>query len=130
MDATLSKTLPRLIAPLNDDFVADVEGMGIYHLDQKRYLVASSQGNNSYGVFALDDRNRYLGSFTIDMNLPANIDGVSETDGLEISSLSFGDAFPNGVMVAQDGRNVMPSLNQNFKLVDATQIAQLIRHWL
>ena len=64
------------------------------------------------------------------MNLPANIDGVSETDGLEISSLSFGDAFPNGVMVAQDGRNVMPSLNQNFKLVDATQIAQLIRHWL
>ncbi len=130
VDATVSKALPRLIAPLNDDFVADVEGMGIYHLDQKRYLVASSQGNNSYGVFALDDRNRYLGSFTIDMNLPANIDGVSETDGLEISSLSFGDAFPNGLMVAQDGRNVMPSLNQNFKLVDATQIAQIIRNWL
>ena len=129
ISAAPNKSQPILIASLNQHFVADVEGIGIYHVDKKRYLIASSQGNNSFAVFALDDNNRYLGSFDIGMNLAANVDGVSETDGLEIIASGLGDIFPEGLMVVQDGRNIMPSHNQNFKLVDATPLAELIRSW-
>ncbi|MFQ3235667.1 MAG: 3-phytase [Paraglaciecola sp.] len=123
-------SLPELIAPLSGTFVADVEGMGIYRQDGKRYLVASSQGNNTFGVFALDKGNHYLGSFEITMNLATKIDGVSETDGLEIIATGLGKDLPFGLLVAQDGHNVMPNEAQNFKLVDAQPIAVLIREWL
>ncbi|WP_416306886.1 phytase [Neptunicella sp. SCSIO 80796] len=125
-----SKSQPHLIATINQRFVADVEGMGIYHLDNQRFLIASSQGNNSYGVFALDQDNRYLGSFDIGMNINNGIDGVSETDGLEITSIALGEAFPDGLMVAQDGRNMMPAQPQNFKLISTAGLNKLIRNWL
>jgi 3-phytase len=110
--------------------VSDVEGLGIYQLNEQRFLVASSQGNNSYAVFALDDNQRYLGSFQIGMNLAKRVDGVSETDGLEIISLPLGADYPKGLLVVQDGHNVMPSDQQNFKLVNAEKIVALIEHWL
>lgn len=125
-----TKQLGRLIAITSDTFVADVEGMGIYVMDDQRYLVASSQGNNSFGVFALDQDNRYLGSFQIDMNLDLMLDGVSETDGLEITSLSLGSTLPDGLLVVQDGRNRLPNAPQNFKLVDGKVIKRLIQKWL
>ncbi|MCF2946833.1 phytase [Paraglaciecola aquimarina] len=119
-----------LIAITSDTFVADVEGMGIYHMDGKRYLVASSQGNNSFGVFALDQDNQYLGSFRIDMDLQNRVDGVSETDGLEITQRSLGAVLPDGLLVVQDGRNRLTDAPQNFKLVDGTLVKQLIKGWL
>lgn len=125
-----TKSIAKLIAPITDTFVADVEGMAIYYLNKQRFLIASSQGNNSYAIFALDDNNRYLGSFQIGLNLAANIDGASETDGLDITSVSLGQAFPKGLLVVQDGHNVMPSDKQNFKLVQGTAIAELIQSWL
>jgi 3-phytase len=125
-----TKSLPRLIAAIDDNFVSDVEGLGIYQLNEQRFLVASSQGNNSYAVFALDDNQRYLGSFQIGMNLAKRVDGVSETDGLEIISLPLGADYPKGLLVVQDGHNVMPSDQQNFKLVNAEKIVALIEHWL
>ncbi|MBU2876734.1 phytase [Aliiglaciecola lipolytica] len=130
ISARPTKAGARLIATTSSNFVADVEGMGIYNMGGKRYLVASSQGNNSFGVFALDQNNRYLGSFRIDMDLTAGIDGVSETDGLEITSLSLGANLPDGLLVVQDGRNRLPNAPQNFKLVDGVLIKQLIKQWL
>ncbi|KXI29818.1 phytase [Paraglaciecola hydrolytica] len=123
-----SKSLPRLIAEVGEEFVADVEGMSIYHLDGQRFLVASSQGNNSYGVFALEDNNRYLGSFQISMNLAKAIDGASETDGLDIVSVPLGSEFPHGLLVVQDGHNVMPSDKQNFKLLSGSKLAEFIQN--
>ncbi|WP_158968591.1 phytase [Paraglaciecola sp. L3A3] len=120
----------KLIVTTSDTFVADVEGMGIYVMDGARYLVASSQGNNSYGVFALEQDNRYLGSFKIDMDLEVMIDGVSETDGLEITSQSLGSKLPDGLLVVQDGRNRLVDAPQNFKLVDGKVIKQLLLKWL
>ncbi|MEP4889307.1 MAG: phytase [Aliiglaciecola sp.] len=130
VSAAPSKAAPRLIATTSSTFVADVEGMGIYVMDDKRYLVASSQGNNSFGVFALDENARYLGSFHIDMDFAAGLDGVSETDGLELTSISLGSKLPDGLLVVQDGRNRLPIAPQNFKLVDGKLIKQLLRQWL
>ncbi|MDN4503044.1 phytase [Alteromonadaceae bacterium BrNp21-10] len=130
VSAAPSKQQPRLIAEVNKKFQEDVEGMGIYRIADQRYLVVSSQGINNYAVFALDDHNRYLGSFAIGMNVIDGIDGVSETDGLEVTSVFLGDAFPDGLMVAQDGRNVMPAQPQNFKVVNASALRQQIETWL
>lgn len=125
------KTAPaKLIATVSDTFVADVEGMGIYRMDGKRYLVASSQGNNSFGVFALDQDNQYLGSFQLGMDITVGIDGVSETDGLELTETGLGTDLPDGLLVVQDGRNRLASAPQNFKLVDGSLIKQLIKDWL
>ncbi|MBC3765878.1 phytase [Neptunicella marina] len=124
------QTDPQLIIKTNDTFVADVEGLGIYLLDGQRYLIASSQGNDSYAVFALDKNNQHIGSFTIEANIAAGIDGTSETDGLDITSIAIGSHYPDGLLVVQDGRNVMPTQPQNFKLINATQLKQQILHWL
>ena len=126
--AAPTKSLPRLIAAIDDNFVADVEGMGIYQLNQQRYLVASSQGNNSYAVFALDEDNRYLGSFQVTMNLKKMIDGASETDGLDIVSVSLGQGFEQGLLVVEDVHNVLPSDKQNCKLLRGNKLAQCIQN--
>ena len=54
------------------------------------------------------------------------IDGVSETDGLEVTSAALGPDFPQGLMVAQDGRNIAPEERQNFKFVSWADIIQAL----
>lgn len=110
------------------NFVPDVEGLAIHHATGvSGYLIASSQGDSSYRVFertfAAGQANAYLGSFAIRAGV---VDGTSDTDGIEVVSLPLGPAFPQGVFVAQDGRNTAPgsSGNQNFKLVPWERIAQ------
>lgn len=115
------------IAGLSDSVHADIEGMDIYHVDGKRYLVASSQGNDSYAVYAIDNDFDWLGSFRITADIENGIDGASETDGLAISSVNLGSRYPQGLLVVQDGRNVMPSDKQNFKLVSGSKLAEFIR---
>ncbi|MCW0199747.1 phytase [Sphingopyxis sp.] len=105
----------------------DMEGMGLYAMaGGKGYLVVSSQGNDSYAVFRREGGNAYVGSFRIGADMAAGIDGVSETDGLDVSSLAAGPNFPHGLMVAQDGRNVSPPENQNFKLVPWERVAKAL----
>lgn len=125
VNALPKATEHKMIAGLGGNLVADIEGLAIYRLAGKAYLIASVQGNNSYAVFALPD-NRYLGSFAIGVNRKAGIDGVSETDGLEALSTPLGNALPDGLMVVQDGRNNLPMAPQNFKLVDGRQLRKFI----
>ncbi|WP_339725811.1 phytase [uncultured Paraglaciecola sp.] len=120
----------KLIIQTNQTFVADVEGLGIYRYKEQRFLFASSQGNDSYGVFALDKNNHYLGSFKIGLNLSLGLDGASETDGLAITSYPLGENLPAGLLVVQDGRNRLPMAPQNFKLVDGRAIQLLLDKWL
>lgn len=117
------------MADLNDKVHADIEGMEIYTFDGQRYLVASSQGNDSYAVYAVDDDMRWLGSFRIAPDIEKGIDGASETDGLAISSANLGAGYPEGLLVVQDGRNVMPSDKQNFKLVSGVKLRNFIRQY-
>ncbi|WP_421738866.1 phytase [Caulobacter sp.] len=102
----------------------DLEGVGIYaQAGGKGYLVVSSQGNNSYAVFRREGDNAYVGSFAVIADGATGIDGISETDGLEVTSASLGAGLEAGAFVAQDGRNVSPPENQNFKLVPWSAIA-------
>jgi 3-phytase len=96
------------------NLVPDVEGLAIaYGPDGKGYLFASSQGNYSYAVYRREGNNEFVKKFRIG-NGDA-IDGAEETDGLDVTSANLGPAFPNGVLVVQDGFN--DKGNQNFKLV-------------
>ena len=118
---------PALIATVNEQVHADIEGMDIYRYEQQRYLIVSSQGNSRFAIYALDDNHRLLGTFGVAMNPLAGIDGVSETDGLAATSHNLGPQYPNGLLVVQDGRNVMPAAPQNFKIIDGNKIAQFIQ---
>jgi 3-phytase len=102
----------------------DLEGLTIYYgSDGTGYLIASSQGNNTYAVYRREGDNAYIASFEI---VKGNgIDAVSETDGIDVTAASLGPAFPQGLFVAQDGRND-DDANQNYKLVPWQAIADVI----
>ncbi|MCL6740788.1 phytase [Sphingomonas sp. RB56-2] len=118
-------------APVSIDRIADnpklkddMEGVGLYDLGGGRgYLIVSSQGNNSYAVYRREGENAYLGSFSVIADPAKGIDGISETDGLDVSSANLGPGFEHGAMIAQDGRNMLPVQNQNFKYVPWATIA-------
>jgi len=94
--------------------VGQVEGLTLaYGDDGGGYLMASSQGSNSYALFERDGENAFLGTFTI--GSAGGIDGTDETDGIDVSTADLGPSFPSGVFVAQDGDNDDGA--QNFKLV-------------
>jgi 3-phytase len=113
-------TDPQMNPALKDD----LEGVSIYYgKDGAGYIVLSSQGNNSYALFDRAAPHAYLGSFRVIADSEIGIDGSSETDGLDIISTPLGDAFPFGAFIAQDGRNITPAENQNFKLVPWERIA-------
>lgn len=115
---------PELIIEVDDNLVADVEGMSIYHGTETSYLVVSSQGDDSYVLYSSEAPYEYVGRFNIAMNAAAGIDGASETDGLDVTSAALGSAYPDGLLVVQDGRNVMPAENQNYKLVSWSDISR------
>lgn len=93
-----------IIQPIDQSFFTpDIEGLSIYYGENgEGYLIASSQGDNSFAVFRRDGDNAYLGSFVVGAD--GNIDGVQETDGIDIFSGPL-PGFPFGLMVVQDGSN-------------------------
>ena len=121
-----AKTMVQKIAD-NPAVKDDYEGLGIYDLgDGRGYIVVSSQGNDTYAVYRREGKQEYLGSFAVVADPLRGIDGISETDGLEITSRNLGPGFEHGAMVAQDGRNVMPVENQNYKYVPWESIAKAL----
>src|SRR3546814_17153806 len=65
----------------------DLAGVGIYHLgDGRGYIVASSQGNDTYAVYRLEGGQEYLGSFAVVADPVRGLDGISETDGREVTT--------------------------------------------
>ncbi|OGT73110.1 MAG: hypothetical protein A3H44_02015 [Gammaproteobacteria bacterium RIFCSPLOWO2_02_FULL_57_10] len=108
----------------------DVEGLALYTQRSatgvRDYLVISSQGNDSYVVMEAIAPYRASGAFRIGMGLDDGIDGASETDGLEVSSANLGGIYSEGIMIVQDGRNVMPAEPQNFKLVPWSAVRDVL----
>ncbi|WP_440905669.1 phytase [Catenovulum sp. SX2] len=114
-----------------DVLVDDVEGLSLYAPKNRseKYLVASSQGDDSYVVFDLAKnakKGQVVAKFNIVADVLKGIDGASETDGLAVIAAPLGDLYPFGALVVQDGRNIMPVQPQNFKLVDWRKINGLI----
>ena len=102
----------------------DIEGISIYYgPGEDGYLLVSDQGVNRFNVYRRRGDNAFLGVFRIVADAEAGIDGVSETDGIDVTSANLGPSFPHGVFIAQDGRNITPSERQNFKLVPWERIA-------
>lgn len=107
---------------------ADVEGLAIYRNSSTNgYLVASSQGDHSFHVYDLMD-GAHRGRFLIGPN--RLIDGVTETDGIEVVSTGLHPSMPHGFLIAQDGTNEEPGgriARQNFKIVDWAHIRAALR---
>jgi 3-phytase len=115
-------TQVELVLRAGDVLVADVEGMGIYQGKNKNYLVVSSQGNNSYVILDATAPYKTRGVIRVDLDAERGIDGVSETDGLEVTHANLGGTFGEGMLVVQDGHKVMPEAPQNFKYVSWEKI--------
>jgi 3-phytase len=104
---------PARVAPTDKSrLVADVEGLALAQYGEKGgYLIASSQGADSFIVYRLGD-DAYMGRFRI---VGGATDGTSHTDGIELVLGNMGDEFPGGLFVAQDDDNRPQP--QNFKFV-------------
>lgn len=109
-----------------DLLVADIEGIGVYAGKTESYLVVSSQGNNSFVVMDATAPYSLRGIVRIALDAGKNIDGVSETDGLEVTSSDLGGLFAEGMLVVQDGHKVMPEAPQNFKYVTWEKIRRAL----
>lgn len=119
-----------LIDSIGPHLVADVEGLTIYYSgDTTGYLIASSQGDNSYALYLREGENDFIGRFSIVDG--ENIDGTSETDGIDVCNMNLGGVFSSGIFIVQDGSNNLGSMNsptsyngnQNFKGVPWGNIA-------
>jgi 3-phytase len=91
--------------------VADVEGLAIATQGSRGTLIASSQGSNSYTAYGRGRGNEFRYSFEI---ADGGVDGVEDTDGLDVTTIDLGPGFRHGLLVVQDGSN--DDGNQNFKL--------------
>ena len=100
------------------NLTADVEGVSIYYgANGKGYVIASNQGEDNYAVYRREAPHAFVGKFHVVANEALGIDGSSETDGLDVVSAPLGADYPAGLLVVQDGRNLMPVQKQNFKYV-------------
>ncbi len=96
---------------------ADAEGAALIPVGETGgYLVVSSQSDNTFAVYDLETHS-YVTRLAI---MDGEIDGVTHTDGHDMSVADLGPLFPGGVWVAQDDEN--DSGGQNFKFVDLRDV--------
>ncbi|HEV3363867.1 MAG TPA: phytase [Acidimicrobiia bacterium] len=98
--------------------VADVEGLALVTQPGRNgFLLASSQGDNSFAVYRRGQDHAWLGRREVVDGPTA--DGCSATDGIEAVAANLGPDFPDGIFICQDGRNTAPGSagRQNFKFV-------------
>lgn len=108
----------------NQNIKFDIEGLAIYKsADDDGYIIASSQGNDSYAIFQRKAPHNYVGSLKVVSGV--TIDGSEETDGLDVMNFNFGDQYPKGILVVQDGHNEDNGIAaaQNYKIISWESIA-------
>jgi len=92
-----------LIAKTGDEgpLTADVEGLAIYAGEgpDQGYLIASSQGDNTFAVFDRAAPHRFRGRFQVAHQGTL----IGDTDGIAVQSGDLGGQFESGLMVIQDG---------------------------
>ena len=115
--------------PFTNNISSDIEGLALYKTPEKTILIASSQGNFSFALFEIGDKDKYLTSFIVK---DGEIDGVEETDGLEVINYPISKKFPKGMMVVQDGYNFEnDSLRaQNFKFISLEKIENIVNNFI
>ena len=96
---------------------ADVEGITIYYGSLgKGYIIASSQGNASFKIYERSEPHNYIGSFSIN--------GVTNSDGIDICNIPLNEDFDSGIFLCHNGAGTGPyeqvalNLNQIASVVD------------
>lgn len=103
----------------------DVEGLTIMRDGPNNYLIASSQGDDTYAVFRIEEAGEtYVGRFTITAR--GDIDGVTSTDGIDAWSGPIGD-YPEGLIAVHDDMDEPNRGQQNYKLVDWRDIKRAMQ---
>ena len=116
-DAGSARTLVARVG--EHGLTADVEGLTIYYASgSKGYLIASSQGSDSFKVYDRDGPNAYVA--TIDPRAGV-LGDVGETDGLDVTNLPTSARFPRGLLVIQDGKPLAG--RQSFKFFAWDEVA-------
>lgn len=96
----------------------DIEGLSIYNGADQHLLAASAQGIHRVAVFDLNEETpSCLGLVGIEAG---EIDGVTETDGLDVTHQPLGARFPDGMMVMMDDQNEM--FSTNFKFISMADV--------
>ena len=111
----------------NGNVVGDPEGLALLKTTSNDgYLIASSQGNSTFNIYDRNKPHKFIGSFKITQD--SFIDGVTDTDGLEIVNTYLNDDFPNGLLVVQDGKNTGENTlpKENFKLLSLSEIKKYL----
>ncbi|MEA5618366.1 phytase [Cronbergia sp. UHCC 0137] len=114
-----------------DYLSADVEGLTIYYGENGTgYLLASSQGDNTFVAYTREGNNDFVGRFGVGSN--GEIDSVQESDGADVINVPL-PGFPSGLFVTQDGNNdpavlveddgEIENISTNFKFVPWENIA-------
>ncbi|MDQ1295828.1 MAG: 3-phytase [Actinomycetota bacterium] len=115
---------PASSGPGGEHLSADVEGVTVYHAaDGTGYVLASSQGDNTFAVYERSGRNRYVGSFRIADGVT---DGVQHSDGSTVINVPLGRAFPRGLLITHDGEATPTGADQessNFKYLRWDRLA-------
>jgi 3-phytase len=94
---------------------ADVEGLTLYcGVDDRGYLIASSQGNSTFKVYQRGGRHAFVCTIAPARGSRPQLDPPDHTDGIVATSRPMGPAFTHGALVVQDGKNDIG--RQNFKL--------------
>lgn len=90
-------TTGELIARIGENgFTADVEGVTIYYAASgEGYIIASSQGNDSFKVFNRKRPHEFVKTFTVS--------GAQDTDGIDVTNVNLGPAFPQGIFALHNG---------------------------
>lgn len=110
--------------------VDDIEGLTLYQTEKENLLLASSQGNNTYAAFDLNNGGEFISNFAIIGDDSKGVDGASDTDGIHAASFNLGAKYPKGIFIAQDWYNLSDQyqpLNQNFKIVDWRDIEKTMK---
>ncbi|MDA1361119.1 phytase [Glycomyces luteolus] len=102
----------------------DIEGLTIYSTGRGTgYLLASSQGDDTFAVYALSGGNDYLGSFAI---AAGDVDSTQHSDGADVVNVSL-PGFDGGLLVVQDGDNTPEGSDEsstNFKFLEWEDVAE------
>jgi 3-phytase len=105
---------------------ADVEGLTATRWpDGSGVLMASSQGDSTIAVYDLDGAHAFRTRFRVSGS--GSVDGVSQTDGIDVATGAFGPNYPDGLLVVHDAENQKASgggdePGSNLKLVRFDQV--------
>jgi 3-phytase len=106
--------------------VADVEGVSLYAgAAGEGYIVVSAQTRDRFVIYDRKPPHALAGVITVAASADGAVDGVSHTDGLDVSSAPL-PGLPAGMLVVQDDANPIAESDQNFKIIDWREVERVL----